>query len=118
MLALSILYETHDINRFPSVQNYASYCRVIRVHRTSNGRIQYGRNQKMGNPYLKWAYGQILIHARQSSERINSYYQRLEAKRYAKLARGIMSHKFAVVVYYMLKKKVVFDENRFLKVAS
>jgi transposase len=118
MLALSILYETHDINRFPSVQNYASYCRVIRVHRTSNGRIQYGRNQKMGNPYLKWAYGQILIHARQSSDRIKAYYQKLEAKRCAKLARGIMSHKFAVAVYHMLKKKVVFDENRFLKVAS
>jgi len=118
MLALSILYETHDINRFPRVQNYSSYCRVIRVQRTSAGKNKYGRNQKMGNPYLKWAYGQILIHARQSSERINAYYQKLEAKRCAKLARGIMSHKFAVAVYHMLKKKVAFDENRFLKVAS
>ena len=72
----------------------------------------------MGNPHLKWAYGQILTHARQSSERINSYSQRLEVKRCAKLARGIMSHMFAVAVYHMLKKKIVFDENRFLKVAS
>jgi transposase len=118
MLALSILYETHDIKRFLRVQNYSSYCRVIRVQRTSAGKNKYGRNQKMGNPYLKWAYGQIVIHARQSSERINSYYQKLEAKRCAKLARGIISHKFAVAVYHMLKKKVAFDENRFLKVAS
>ena len=118
MLALSILYETHDINRFPCAGNYSSYCRVIRVQRTSAGKNQYGKNQKMGNPYLKWAYGQIITHARQSSERINAYYQRLEAKRCAKLARGIMSHKFAVAVYYMLKKKVAFDEDRFIKVAS
>ena len=118
ILALSILYETHDIKRFPMVQNYASYCRVIRVQRTSAGKNKYDRKQKMGNPYLKWAYGQIITHARQSSERINAYYQKLEAKRCAKLARGIMSHKFAVAVYHMLKKKVAFDENRFLKVAS
>jgi len=118
MLALSILYETHDIMRFPNVQNYASYCRVIRVQRTSAGKNNYGRNQKMGNPYLKWTYGQILVHARQSSERINACYQKLEARRCAKLARGIISHKFAVAVYHMLRKKVAFDENRFLKVAS
>ena len=118
MLALSILYETHDINRFPSVQNYSSYCRVIRVQRTSAGKNKYGRNQKMGNPYLKWTYGQITVHARQSSERINAYSQKLEARRCAKLARGIISHKFAVAVYYMLKKKEAFNEDRFLKVAS
>ena len=118
MLALSILYETHDINRFSRVQNYASYCRVIRVQRTSAGKNQYGKNQKMGNPYLKWTYGQILTHARQSSERINAFYQKLEAKRCAKLAWGIISHKFAVAVYHMLKKKVAFSEDRFIKVAS
>ena len=67
---------------------------------------------------LKWTYGQILVHARQSSERINACYQKLEAKRCAKLARGIISHKFAVAVYHMLKKKEAFDEDRFLKVAS
>jgi len=54
MLALSILYETHDINRFPSAGNYSSYCRVIRAQRTSAGKNQYGGNPKMGNPYLKW----------------------------------------------------------------
>ena len=58
----------------------------------------------MGNPYLKWAYSQIITHARQASKRINSYYQKMEAKRCAKLARGIMAHKFAVAVYHMLKK--------------
>lgn len=118
MLALSILYETHDINRFPSAGNYSSYCRVIRAQRTSAGKNKYGRNQKMGNPYLKWAYGQIIIHARQTSEPINRYYQKLEAKRCAKLARGIMAHKFAVAVYHMLKQKTVFSEDRFLKATS
>lgn len=119
MLALSILYETHDINRFPSVQKYASYSRVIRVKRSSAGRNKYsGNNSKMGNPYLKNAFGQILSHARPSSEGINAYYQKLEARRCPKLARGIMAHKFAVTAYHMLKKQVGFDEDRFLQVTS
>lgn len=118
MLALAILYETHDINRFKSVQKYASYSRVIRVQRSSAGRNKHGRNQKMGNPYLKYAFGQILSHARQSSEAIDAYYQKLETTRCAKLARGIMAHMFCVAAYHMLKKKIAFDEKRFLRVTS
>lgn len=119
MLALTILYETHDINRFKSVQNYASYSRVIRVRRSSAGRNKYGvNNSKMGNPYLKSAFGQILSHARQSSEHIDAYYQKLESKRCPKLARGIMTHMFCIAAYHMLKKKTGFDEKRFLKVTS
>ena len=53
-----------------------------------------------------------------SSEPINAYNQKLEAKRCAKLARGIISHKFAVAVYHILQKKTAFDEDRFLKMAS
>jgi len=118
MLALSILYETHEINRFASVQKYASYSRVIRVKRSSAGRSKNGNNSKMGNPYLKSAFGQILSHARQSSEGINAYYQKLESKRCPKLARGIMTHMFCVAAYHMLKKKMAFDEKRFLRVTS
>jgi len=119
MLALTILYETHDITRFASVQKYASYSRVIRVQRSSAGRNKYGaNNSKMGNPYLKSAFGQILSHARQSSEGIDTYYQKLESKRCPKLARGIMSHMFCVAAYHMLKKKTGFDEKRFLRVTS
>lgn len=119
MLALSILYETHDIRRFKNVQKYASYSRVIRVKRSSAGRTKYGGgNTKMGNPYLKNAFGQILSHARQSSAAIDAYYRKLEATRCPKLARGIMAHMFCVAAYHMLKKKTAFDEKRFLRVTS
>jgi len=115
MNALIILYETHDINRFPTVQKYSSYCRVIRCERESNGKNTGNKNQKMGNPYLKWAYGQILHSAKRYNDRINRHYQKLESKHGPARARSIMAHKFAVAVYSMLKHHQAFDEERFVQ---
>ena len=63
ILSLTILYEIHTINRFHSVQQLASYSRVVRCERTSAGKFTGGGNPKIGNPYLKWAFNQIIIHA-------------------------------------------------------
>jgi transposase len=48
MLALSILYETQDVTRFPRVQNYASYCRVIRVSKNFGRQKQVRQKPKDG----------------------------------------------------------------------
>ena len=111
--ALIILYETHDLNRFPSVQKYSSYCRVVRCQRESNGKLKGGKNQKIGNPYLKWAFGQILHHAKICNDPINRFYQKLEHKHGPARARSIMAHKFAITVFAMLKHHQAFDEKRF-----
>jgi len=108
-----ILYETHDISRFKKVQQYASYSRVVRCDRTSSGEKVDRKNQKIGNPYLKWAFSQIIIAAQKSSERIRKYYQRLEAKHGTAKAR--IAHKFCVAAYFMLKNGQPFDEKRFVQ---
>jgi transposase len=36
ILALTMMLETGDINRFPGVGNYASYCRCVDSRRMSN----------------------------------------------------------------------------------
>jgi transposase len=38
VLALTILYEIHDISRFPSVRDFPSYCRLVKCERSSAGR--------------------------------------------------------------------------------
>ena len=53
ILALSILYEIHDINRFKRVQNFVSYCRVVKCQRESGGKKFASKNTKIGNPNLK-----------------------------------------------------------------
>ena len=114
MLSLVILYETHDINRFPKHQNYASYSRVVKCDRTSSGKKVDRKNQKIGNPYLKWAFSTVIING-QSSEPIRKYAQKLESRHGRPKARARIAHKFCKAVYYMLKNSQTFDEKRFLQ---
>lgn len=115
ILSLTILYEMHSIDRFPSVQDFCSYARLVKCQRQSVGKNKGGGNQKIGNHYLKWAFGEILVTAQQSSPNIAKCYQRLQSKFGTKRARSIMAHKFGVAIYFMLKNKQPFDEQRFLQ---
>ena len=115
MMSLVILYEIGDINRFESPQKFSSYCRLVKCERTSAGKKTKGGNPKIGNPYLKWAIGEIIIHAPTTSPVIKSYYERLINRVGKKKAMSVMNHKFGVAIYYMLKNKKVFDENRFIQ---
>jgi hypothetical protein len=58
---------------------------------------------------------QIIISAKQGSELIRNYYQRLESKYGKPRARAQIAHKFAVAIYYMLKNGQGFDEKRFVQ---
>ncbi len=115
ILALTILYEIGTIDRFPSVQNFSSYARLVKCDRTSARKKAGGGNQKIGNPYLKWAFGEIITQAQTTSAVIAKFYQRLQSKFGSARARSIIAHRFGVAVYFMLKNKTVFDENLFVK---
>jgi len=45
ILSLVILYEIENIKRLPSVQDFASYCRLVKCTKESNGR-KYGSGGK------------------------------------------------------------------------
>ena len=115
MMSLVILYEIGDINRFSSPQNFSSYCRIVKCERESGGKKTKGGFQKIGNPYLKWAFSEIIIHAPTASPSIKKFYDRLIEKAGKKTAQRIITHKFGVAVYYMLKNKQGFDEQRFIQ---
>jgi transposase len=114
MTALIILYETCDINRFKTHQHYASYCRVVKPERMSNGVMKKGGNPKMGNPYLKWAFTQILHNARPNNLEIDRLYLKLERKHGKRKARAIMAHKFNTTAYFMIKNETTFDMDKFM----
>ena len=56
ILALVMLYEIHDINRFESVQDFASYCRLVKCSHESAGKKKGTGGAKIGNAHLKWAF--------------------------------------------------------------
>ncbi len=115
IFSLIILYEIHDINRFEWHQKFCSYARLVKCERSSAGKHTKGGNQKIGNPYLKWAIADIIIHASHKSQMIGDYYQKLQSCFGKRKAKSIISHKFGIAIYYMLKNKEVFDENRFVQ---
>lgn len=56
ILGMTILLESGAIDRFDSVGDYASYCRMVESVRLSNGKRKGHGNRKCGNRYLCWAY--------------------------------------------------------------
>lgn len=115
MMSLVILYEIGDIKRFESAQKFSSNCRLVKCERESGGKKYRGGNQKIGNHYLKWAIGEIVVHAPRTSPLIDKFYERLINKYGKKKAKSVITHKFGVAIYYMLKNKQGFDEQRFIQ---
>ncbi len=113
VLALTILYETIDVNRFPTVKDYISYCRLARGMEESGGKVLGTRGAKMGNPYLKWAYMEAACLAKRSHPAFVRLARRLEKKKATKkLVNAIIAAKIARAVYFMLINKTAFDPNR------
>lgn len=115
ILAWTLMYEIEDIQRFPSAKKFSSYSRTVKCDRSSNGKNTGGGNQKIGNPYLKWAIDQIIVRAQSKEQLIQLYYLQLKSKHGKRKARAIISHKFAVAIYYMLKNGQAFDAVRFVQ---
>jgi len=58
VLCLVILYEIHDIRRFPTVQDFVFYARLVKCARESAGKRHGSSGKKIGNVHLKWAFSE------------------------------------------------------------
>lgn len=114
VLSLVILYEIHDIARFPTVQDFASYARLIKPKKESAGKKYSGANSKIGNAYLKWAFSEAAILFIRESDEVKVYHNKLKNKHGKAKAIAILSHRIGRAVYYILKNKQAFDMKRFL----
>ena len=61
ILSLVLLYEIHDIQRFPSVQDFVSYCRLVKCAKESAGKRYGTAGAKIGNAFLKWAFSEAAV---------------------------------------------------------
>jgi transposase len=113
-LGMTLLYEIGDINRFPTVKNFLSYCRLVKGTVASAGKIKGLRGAKLGNPYLRWAFGEAAVIAKRDHYLIGPLAQRLEAHMGGNKfkANTVIAIKLARAVYFMLKNKTVFDPER------
>jgi transposase len=116
ILALVLLYEIHDINRFERVQNFTSYSRLIKPQKKSAGKVTGSGNRKIGNAYLKWAFSEATLLLIREKQEIKEYHSNLKNKHGKARALAIISHKIGRAVYYMLKNKQAIDMQYFLRI--
>ena len=111
ILALTIMLEVGDINRFAKVGNFSSYCRCVSSTRTSNGKSKGKGNSKNGNRYLAWAFVEAANFARRYNAYFNKFYQKKVSKRNKIVATKALSNKLARACYYVMKDQVQFKEE-------
>ncbi|MGB7546113.1 MAG: IS110 family transposase [Terracidiphilus sp.] len=112
-LGLTLLYEIGDVQRFPTVKDFLSYCRLVKGTVASAGKIKGLRGAKLGNAYLRWVFGEAAVIAKRDHTVIGPLAQRLEAKLGNKFkANTVLAIKLARAVYFMLRDHTVFDPER------
>jgi len=111
-LGLTILYEIESIERFPSVQDFLSYSRLVNGTVASAGKIKGLRGAKLGNPYLRWAFGEAAVIGKRHHEELDAFSRKLEKKHGKFKGNAILASKLGRAVYFMLKNGTAFDVEK------
>ena len=115
ILGLTIIYEIGYIERFESVQKFASYARLVKCKAESAGKSYGTQGNKIGNAHLKWAFSEAAVLYLRGNEKAQKYLLKLQRRMSKAKALSVLAHKLGRCVYFMLKNRTVFDENQFLK---
>jgi transposase len=114
ILSVVLLYEIHDIHRFPRGQAFVSDCRLVKCAKESAGKRYGGSGTKIGHAYLKGAFAEAAV----LFLRNNPAGQKLRARLAKKHGKGkaltVLAHKLARAVYDLLKRGPAFDLDQFL----
>jgi len=112
VLGLTILFEMDAVARFPTAKDFVSYCRLAKGSVASAGKVKGLCGGKMGNAYLRWAFGEAAVLAKRSHPLLKPYAERLVAKHGKFKGNAILAAKMARAVYHMLQGGTGFDAER------
>jgi transposase len=99
--SLILLYEIHDIHRFPWGQDLVSYYRLGKCAQESAG-IRYGTSgTKIENAWLKWASSEAAVLCLRDNPVGQQYLTRLEKHYGTGKALIVLAHQLAHAIYDM-----------------
>ena len=113
VLAMTIVYELHDVNRFERVQQFASYARLVKCAKESAGKRKGTSGAKMGNVHLKWAFSEAAVLFVRHSAEAKTLLARLTQRHGKGKALSILAHKIGRAAYYVLAREKPFDAAKF-----
>jgi transposase len=114
ILALVLLYEIHDIPRFPRVQAFVSYCRLVKCAKESAGKRYGTSGRKIGNAYLTWAFSEAAVLFLRNNPAAQKYLARFENTHGQGKALTILAHPLGRAVYSMFKRDTAFNLDKSL----
>lgn len=110
LLAFTLFLEIDDIQRFPTVKHFWSYCRLVPGADDSGGRHRH-KTSRDGNRYLKLAFSHAAIRAVQYFPEVRQWFQRWKRKKPIRVARALVAKELAKSVYVVLHEGVEFDHQ-------
>jgi transposase len=113
ILALILLYELHDVQRFRHAGEFLSYARLVRCAHESAGKKLGSGGKKIGNAHLRWAFAEAACLFLRCSERAKKWKHKQASRRGEGMALAVLAARLGRAVYHMLRKKEAFDETRF-----
>lgn len=115
IIPLTILYAIQDVGRFPSVQDFMSYCRLVKPGRESAGKLLGHGGSKIGNAHLKWAFGELATTFLRANPPAQALHERLKRQHGKSKALAVLAAKLGRAVYFILKRGQVFDPDKFYR---
>ena len=103
ILALTILYEIGDIDRFESVQKFASYSRLVKCKAESAGKSYGTQGNKIGNANLKWAFSEAAVLFLRGNDDAKKYLTTLQKRMSKAKALSVLAHRLGRCVYYAVQ---------------
>ncbi len=112
VLALTILAEVGDVQRFPNRKKFAAYAGLVPKNRDSGEKVGVHTKLRHGSPRLKWAFSvavQSLLKTRRG--RFVVLFRRLEKRLGRPKALMAVAHRLAFTVYGIWKTGRLYEEG-------
>jgi transposase len=115
VLALTLLYEIHDVHRFANVGEFVSYGRLVNCPHTSAGKQCGSGGRKIGNAFIRWAFAEAVCLLIRESAAAKRWIDRKEKKYGKGKALSLLAAKLGRAVYWMLRRKEPFNIEKFFQ---
>jgi transposase len=96
------------------VQDFVSYCRLVKGAKESGGKRLGTSGKKIGNVHLRWAFAEAAVLFIRQSQPGKEYCTKLEHQHGKAKARTVLAHKLGRAVYDLLTREQAFDLKRFV----
>jgi len=118
--ALLILSELGEVSRFSRPQGLVCYAGLAPKVAQSGDQVRYGHINRQSNGFLRWAFVQSAWSAVLSStpNRFQRIYQKVKARRGAKIAIVATARHLAESVYWVLTKQEAYKEPKAQRASS